>query len=88
MCEQSTIADGGRNLPMFPLLKAPEATDKFPFRDMKHYINPVDEPKAERRTPRIGYMAQLSIKHFESTGRKPALEHVPWWRTIGITARR
>lgn len=88
MCERSTIDDGGRNPPMFPLKKAPQTTDKFPFRDVKHYINPVDEEvKAKWRT-RIGYVAQMSINHFESTGRKPALEHVPWWRTIGTTARR
>lgn len=79
MSENSEVEDSGSFSPRFPLRKAPESTEKFPFRDMKYYTNPEDsEVKTKLKTPRFGYVAQLSIQHLESTGRKPELKNVPW----------
>lgn len=80
MSENSEVEDSGSfSSRRFPLKKAPESTEKFPFRDMKYYTNPEDsEVKTKLKTPRFGYVAQLSIHHLESTGRKPELKNVPW----------
>lgn len=76
MSENSEVEDSGSFSPTFPLRKAPESTEKFP---MKYYTNPEDsEVKTELKTPRFGYVAQLSIQHLEATGRKPELKNVPW----------
>lgn len=89
MCEQSAIDGDKGSQQKFPWRKVPESADKFPFRDTKYYINPVDdEVKAERRAPRMGYVAQRSIDHLESTGRKPDLKNVPWFRAAGSNGRR
>lgn len=69
------------NLPRFPFRKVPQTADKFPFRDVKHYINPEDdEVNSKVKAPRFGYVAQRSINYLESTGRKPNLQNVPWFR--------
>lgn len=78
------IDESGKVCARFPLRKAPESTEKFPFRDMKYYINPEDvEVKTKLRAPRMGYVAQRSIEYLESTGRKPDLQNVPWFKAAG-----
>lgn len=55
--------------------------ENFPFRDLKYYTTPEDdEGKTRRKEPRFGYMAQRSVEYLESTGRKPNLQYVPWFK--------
>lgn len=69
-----------KNSPRFPFRKVPQTADKFPFRDVKHYINPEDdEVNSKVKILRFGYVAQRSINYLESTGRKPNLD-VPWFK--------
>lgn len=69
----------------FPFRRAPEIPGKFPFRDVKYYLDPVPDGELEGRQvkvapkkPRFGYVAQRSIRFLEATGRKPDLENVMW----------
>lgn len=69
----------------FPLRRAPEIPGKFPFRDMKYYLDPVPgeeleagQAKVALKKPRFGYVAQRSIQFLEASGRKPDLENVMW----------
>lgn len=89
MLEERKIDGSNKNSLRFPLKKAPESTDKFPFRDLKHYTNPEDdEVKTKRNSPRFGYVAQRSLNHLEATGRKPDLQNVPWFRAAGNSEKR
>lgn len=67
---------------LFPLRNAPETPGKFPFRDMKYYLDPVpaaeEQVKVAPKKPRFGYVAQRSIQFLEASGRKPNLENVMW----------
>lgn len=77
MCEEYKI------IAKFPLRTAPEIDGKFPFRNLKYYVNDGkdgDEMEAKPKIPTLGYMAQKSIDFLESTGRKPNLQIVPWFR--------
>lgn len=81
MCENS---DRDVSSKRFPLRTPPESTERFPFRDLKYYTNPQEEEEEEMKSrvksPRLGYMAQRSIEYLESTGRKPDLHYVPWFK--------
>jgi hypothetical protein len=73
----------------FPLRKTPENYDKFPFRDAKFYTLPeAGDMNAKQRTPRMGYVAQLSLEFLEATGRKPELENVPWLEAASNKGKR
>lgn len=84
MCEDSKVSA------RFPLRTAPESTEKFPFRNLKYYVNPEDEDEVKEKPeiPTLGYMAQKSIDFLESTGRKPNLQNVPWFREAGNNGKR
>jgi hypothetical protein len=82
MCERDSTTDM-----RFPLKQAPENYEKFPFRDAKFYTLTADV-KAEPKQPRMGYVAQLSLEFLEATGRKPALQNVPWLEAASNKGKR
>lgn len=84
------MEDDSPKSPRFPLKRTPEETpDRFPFTKQKYYINPQDERVETCVKPtRMGYMAQRSIHHLESTGRKPILVNVPWFTAAQSNGKR
>lgn len=76
MCENSD-----RDVGKFPFRTPPESTAKFPFRNLKYYTSPEDDEwRTRMKVPRLGYMAQRSLDYLESTGRKPDLQNVSWFK--------
>lgn len=91
MSEIFEIDEIGKSDLKFPSRKVPEVSDKFPFRDLKYYTNPEDQDVktvSVNKTPKMGYVAQLSINHLESTGRNINLQNVPWFRTSRNNGKR
>lgn len=66
-----------KTLTLFPLRKAPVTPGKFPFRDLKYYLNSAlseeEQVKVSPKKPRFGYMPQHSIQLLEASRCKPDL---------------
>lgn len=84
MCEASRVDQCVQSTKVelkFPFRKAPDDEGKFPFRNLKYYTSDrAGEARVEAKTRRLGYVAQRSINFLESTGRKPNLENVLWFK--------
>lgn len=81
MCEIFKMEESEKGTRRFPLRTAPVEDEKFPFRDVRHYNSSVDagEVNSKPKVPKLGYLAQRSVRYLEATGRKPELQNVPWF---------